>query len=109
MSFHALWKTVSFNRPEKDGCDTDDGRKKLGRPIYKIASPQFNNHGATRYSEYLATVTFMCAFYGVLALTSLVTAETTIRDLLLQHSFGIDSSGQVIALVTAAVAVLGAG
>jgi hypothetical protein len=43
----------------------------------------------------------MYAFYGLFALTSLINAEITIRDLGIVPSSTIDSTGQVIALVIA--------
>jgi hypothetical protein len=109
MSLHAIWNTVSFDRAEKDTRDTGDVRKKLGGTLLNITYPHFTKRGSARYGEYPATVTFTYAFYGVLALTSLVTAETTIRDHQLHPSSGIDSTGQVFALVIAAVTILRAG
>jgi len=48
----------------------------------------------------------MYAFYGLLALTSLVSAEMAIHNHHLLPSSGIDSTGQVIALVIASATVL---
>lgn len=103
VSFHALWNTSSFDRAEKDGRDAVDNLQKLGGTLRNITYPHFSKHGIARYGEFPATVTFMYAFYGLLALTSLVDADITIRDLDLPPSSGIDSTGQVIALVVAVV------
>jgi hypothetical protein len=81
ISFHALWNTTSFDRAEKDTRNTANKLRKLGGPLFGITYPHFSERGTARYGEYPATVTFMYAFYGLFALTSLVNAETTIRDL----------------------------
>jgi hypothetical protein len=100
-SFHALYNTTSFDRAEKDTRDTADKLRKLGGPLFGITYPHFSERGTARYGEYPATVSFMYGLYGLFALTSLVNAETTLRDLDIEPSSAIDSTGQVIALVIA--------
>jgi hypothetical protein len=91
----------SFDRAEKDTRDTADKLRKLGGPLLNITYPSFGERGTARYGEYPATVSFMYGLYGLFALTSLVNAETTLRNLNIEPSSAIDSTGQVIALVIA--------
>jgi hypothetical protein len=93
-SFHALWNTASFDRTEKDTRDTANKLKKLGGPLFDITYPHHSERGSARYGEYPATVSFMYALYGLFALTSLVNAETIIRDLGIVPSSAIDSTGR---------------
>lgn len=105
-SFHALWNMTPFDRAQKDSRDTGDDFKKLGGTLIGITYPQYTAHGNARYGEYPATVTFMYAFYGVLSLTSLSIVEGVFRNLDLEASSGVNSPGQVIAIVIAGVSVV---
>lgn len=106
VSFHSLWNMVPFDRAQKDSRDTGDKLKMLGGTLIDITFPHFTHRGSARYGEYPATVTFMYSFYGLLALTSLVTAWSNISDLNLAPSSDIVSTGQIIALVIAGATIL---
>lgn len=105
-TLHGLWNMKAFDEAEKDGRNTDDEQRKLGGTLIKTTHPRSTGHGSARFGEYPATVTFMYAFYGLLSITSLATAEITLHDLNLSPTSGVNSIGQVIALVIAAATVL---
>lgn len=98
-----------FDHAEKDSRDAGDNFEKLGGALEGITYPQYNDHGNARYPQYSAAVTFMYVFHGILALKSLVTVEGAFRDLDLQSSSGVESPGQVIAVVIASLTAIRAG
>jgi hypothetical protein len=105
-SFHSLWNTKSFDKAGKDSRDTSDRWKKLRGPMPKITQPHFTRLGEALYAHYSATTTLFSAFSSIMAITSLCAAETTIHDHSLRPTSGVDSIGQIIALVIASQTVL---
>lgn len=108
-SFHAIWNTRKFDSAEKQSRDHDDAEERLGGVLDGTTYPHFNYRGGAHYGEYPATVTFMYAVYGVIALTSLIAAESVFGNVGLTPSSGVDSPGQVIALVIAGFSAVRAG
>jgi hypothetical protein len=104
-SFHAIYNKFWFDEADKEGRDNVQDKQKLGGTLDKITFPHFSDRGPARFGEYPATVSPMFAFYGLFALTSLVAAETNMRDLQISPSSAIDSTGQIIALVIALATV----
>jgi hypothetical protein len=106
MAFHSIWNTPWFDLAEKEGREIAGEGEELGGTLEYITYPFFGKHGPARYGEHPATVLFMYIFYTLLALTSLVVAETTMRDLHLRPTSTTDSTGQVIALVIAVATIV---
>jgi hypothetical protein len=102
-NFHAIWNARFFDRAERGEKDPHSFLE--DRLLDGITYIHMSDYGEAMFNEYPATVTLMYGFYGLFALTSMITAEDTMSHYELRPSSQINSVGQIIALVVAAASV----
>ncbi|ETS80632.1 hypothetical protein PFICI_08161 [Pestalotiopsis fici W106-1] len=102
-NFHALWNTKNFDRAQK--AENDPKSVLENRLLDNVTYLHMNKYGVAIFKEYPATVTFMYGFYGLFALTSMITTENTMSRYGIRPSSQISSIGQIIALVIAGASV----
>ncbi|KAK4444598.1 hypothetical protein QBC34DRAFT_308596 [Podospora aff. communis PSN243] len=119
-AFHAVFNTQTFHEAEPKCGDEGTEEQKMGGALVGITYPYIKSSGGgltadskdgqvARFGEYPATITFMYGIYGVYAIASLGAIEGSMRDLGLRPTSGVDSIGQIIALVIAGATTLRAG
>jgi hypothetical protein len=92
---HSALNTEAFDKAEKDD-----------KPPENVTYLFRLEKGDAKYSEYPTTLSLMYGFYGLLAITSLVTVEMTMKDRNISASSPVESVGQISALVIAGGTIL---
>ncbi|KAI0387715.1 hypothetical protein F5Y04DRAFT_240822 [Hypomontagnella monticulosa] len=104
--FHSLYNTRKFHEAEKDERDaSNESRATLDGITYPDPVFPPESDAIVTYADYPATATLMYTVHGIFGLTSMATAEVTIRRFSLGPSSQVNSVGQVIAIVVASATV----
>ena len=100
-AYHSIYNTTKFHLAEKGGKPTLGGIT-FPDPPY----PPGSENKAISYVDYPSTAALIYTVHGVFAMTSMATAEITIRDFNLRPSSEVYSIGQSIAIVIAGATIL---